>query len=431
MLSKSPLLRSVPAVLSVAVGCALVWWAASVHSLDFNVYRAGARAFLGLDGSAQLYDEKLWNIAGDAWLPFTYPPFAVLLFLPYAVMPAETGAHIHSVILLMSLLAVVHLIITRSKGIAGLLQRRTDWRTAVLPGLIVVLIGMSGPWREGLSFGQINAALMVILLADLLGARKLGLPRGLLTGLAAGVKLTPLALGLFFLAQRDFKALLWMAAGFFGSVAAGFIISAEGSVYYWTEALWTASRVGTVDDMYNAALRSFTLHLGLPEHAATALWAALSLAAVISGYAAIRRLLAASEQLAAVGVAALVMLIISPISWYHHWVWFILLLPALAFPARTRFAVGPEEDAGRRGRPLRSVPNVLLHHEPRLFRAYPGPWPLVDGTALLDLAFRCHRRRSNNHEGRPPLTPDSVRCSAAGPAGSYRAALRTGRIRRL
>lgn len=347
MLSKSPLLRSVPAVLSVAVGCALVWWAASVHSLDFNVYRAGARAFLGLDGSAQLYDEKLWNIAGDAWLPFTYPPFAVLLFLPYAVMPAETGAHIHSVILLMSLLAVAHLIITRSKGIAGLLQRRTDWRAAVLPGLVVVLIGISGPWREGLSFGQINAALMVILLADLLGARKMGLPRGLLTGLAAGVKLTPLALGLFFLAQRDFKALLWMAAGFFGSVAAGFTISAEGSVYYWTEALWTASRVGTVDDMYNATLRSFTLHLGLPEHAATALWIALSLAAVLCGYGAIRRLLAAGELLAAVGAAALVMLVISPISWYHHWVWFILLLPALISPpehvsrlARRRMRVG-------------------------------------------------------------------------------------------
>jgi len=332
VLSKSRLLRSVPAVLSVAVGCALVWWAASVHSLDFNVYRAGARAFLGLGGSAQLYDEKLWNIAGDAWLPFTYPPFAVLLFLPYALMPAGMGAHIHSVILLMSLLAVVHLIITRSKGITGLLQRWTDWRAAVLLGLIVVLIGMSGPWREGLSFGQINAALMAILLADLLGARKLGLPRGLLTGLAAGVKLTPLALGLFFLAQRDVRALFWMAAGFFGSVAVGFIISTEGSVYYWTEALWTASRVGTVDDMYNATLRSFTLHLGLPEHTATALWAALSLAAVAAGYAAVRRLLAASEQLAAVGVAALVMLIISPISWYHHWVWFILLLPALISP---------------------------------------------------------------------------------------------------
>ena len=306
----------------------------SVHSLDFNVYRAGARAFLGFDGAAQLYDEKLWNIAGDAWLPFTYPPFAVLVFLPYAVMPAEIGAYVHSAILLISLLVVVHLIITRSSGRVRLLRLRSGWRPAVLLGLFVFLIGISGPWREGLSFGQINAALMAVLLADLLGAGKLRVPRGLLTGLAAGVKLTPLALGLFFLAQRDFKALLWMATGFFGSVLVGFIINIEGSVYYWTEALFTASRVGTVDDMYNLTLRSFTQHLGLSEQPATILWAVLSLVSIFCGYVAIRRLLGAGEQLAAVGVAALVMLMISPISWYHHWVWFILLLPALIFPAQ-------------------------------------------------------------------------------------------------
>jgi len=303
-----------------------------VHSLDFNVYRAGARAFLELDGSAQLYDQKLWNIAGDAWLPFTYPPFAVLFFLPYALLPAGIGAHLHTIILLISLLVVVHLVITRSSRTAAHLRQRSTWQYAVLLGLAVFLVGVSGPWREGLSFGQINAALMAVVLLDLLGSRRLRLPRGFLTGLAAGVKLTPLALGLFFLAQRDFKALAWMAVGFFGSVAVGFIISAEGSVYYWTEALITPSRVGTVDDMYNLTLRSFTQHLGLAEHTATILWGALSLTTVIGGYAAIRRLLAAGEQIAAAGVAALAMLMISPISWYHHWVWFILLLPALICP---------------------------------------------------------------------------------------------------
>ena len=335
MVSASPIFRTFPTFICVVIASAVVAWAASIHNLDFNVYRAGARAFLGFDGSVQLYDEKLWNIAGDAWLPFTYPPFAVLFFLPYAVIPAEIAGYLHSLLLLVSTLAVVHLIITRAAGLGSFLRERPDWQCAVLPGVIVFLAGFSGPWREGLSFGQVNAVLMAVILADLLDARKFGLPRGLLTGLAAGVKLTPLAFGLYFLAQRDWKALFWMATGFLGSAAVGFGINFQGSVYYWTNAVFSPSRVGTGDDMYNVSLRSFTQHLGLPEYPAAVLWVALSLAAIACGYVAIRRLQESREVLAAIGVAALVMLAISPISWYHHWVWFILLLPALVFPSRS------------------------------------------------------------------------------------------------
>lgn len=333
MSSRLPLFRSVPTLVLVGVACALVWWIASVHSLDFNVYRTGARAYLGLEGDTALYDAELWHVSGDSWLPFTYPPFAVLFFLPYALIPAGIGAVLHTGLLIVSMLVVVHLIITRTPRLNEFLRRQSRWRHAVLAGLLVFLVGFSGPWRESMSFGQINAVLMAVVLLDILGTRRAVLPRGLLTGLVAGVKLTPLAMGLFFLAQRDWKAILWMGIGFFGSIAAGFFITAKGSVYFWTEALFTTSRVGNDADMYTVTLKAFSQRLGLSDQGASFAWIGLSLVTIVLGYLATRRLLASGEVVAAVGVVATVMLMISPISWFHHWVWFILLLPALALPA--------------------------------------------------------------------------------------------------
>lgn len=81
-----------------------------------------------------------------------------------------------------------------------------------------------GPWRDTFVFGQINIILMGLILADfaLHGKSRAGQirwPAGLLIGVAAGIKLTPLAFGLYFLVRRDFKALGWMAAGFLGTIA--------------------------------------------------------------------------------------------------------------------------------------------------------------------------------------------------------------------
>ncbi len=327
---RSRALRRLPLLLALSLACGLVVLSAGVHNLDFYIYRAGARAFLGLDGPATLYDAQLWQVREDFWLPFTYPPFAVVFFLPYAVLPSPVGAAAHTVFLTACLVAVSLLIVRHAPGLGRCLRSLPPGRRALATGAIVTLVGLSAPWREGLSFGQVNAVLMLAVLWDLLEKRRF-LPRGLLTGLAAGVKLTPLAMGLYFAAQKDWKAVLWLGIGFFGSVTIGFGLTLQGSVRYWTEALFSTNRVGNDDDMYSLTLRAFTQRLGLSDGSAAVLWAVLSLAAVCAGYAAIRTLLAANDPLSAVGIAALVMLVISPISWFHHWVWFVLLLPALVF----------------------------------------------------------------------------------------------------
>lgn len=56
----------------------------SPSGLDLKVYREGGLALL--HNPSSLYDAILGPV-GDPGLPFTYPPFAALIFVPIAIMP--------------------------------------------------------------------------------------------------------------------------------------------------------------------------------------------------------------------------------------------------------------------------------------------------------------------------------------------------------
>ncbi|MGH7751590.1 MAG: glycosyltransferase 87 family protein, partial [Gemmatimonadales bacterium] len=209
------------------------------------------------------------------------------------------------------------------------------FRTTALAGTAAILL--LGPWRDTFDFGQINIILMGVILADfaLYGKARAGQirwPAGLLIGLAAGVKLTPLAFGLYFLVRRDFKALGWMAAGFFGSIAVSWAILPHASLMFWTKILPDTGRIGGPAYMDNLSVKGLLLHLGMPDSGLTSvLWLALSLALAVLAALVIKWALAADENFVAVSATAVLMLLVSPVSWSHHWVWIAVALPSMAF----------------------------------------------------------------------------------------------------
>ncbi|GAA5156562.1 MULTISPECIES: glycosyltransferase 87 family protein [Amycolatopsis] len=70
------------------------------------------------------------------------------------------------------------------------------------------------PVHSTFDFGQVNLLLMGLVTADVLLARRRA--RGTGVGLAAAIKLTPLAFLLFFLVRRDHRALGTAIATFAG-----------------------------------------------------------------------------------------------------------------------------------------------------------------------------------------------------------------------
>ncbi|TAP45878.1 DUF2029 domain-containing protein [Arthrobacter sp. S39] len=308
---------------------------------DFEVYYYGGSRVLqtGETGVNELY-------AARDGLPFTYPPFAALLFAGLALLPLGTSGLIFITTALVGAAVVAAWLARHYFGLRSWRTSFADWRfrTIALAGTGAILL--LGPWRDTFDFGQINIILMGLILADfaLYGKDRAGeirWPAGLLIGLAAGIKLTPLAFGLYFLVRRDFKALGWMAAGFFGSIGLAWAVLPNASLTFWTKILPDTGRIGGPAYLDNLSVKGLLLHVGLPDSGLTSvLWLVLSLGLAALTALVIKWAVAADENFVAVSATAVLMLLISPVSWSHHWVWMAVALPSMAFamhrvPSRT------------------------------------------------------------------------------------------------
>lgn len=308
---------------------------------DFEVYYYGGSRVLqtGESGAHELY-------APRDGLPFTYPPFAALLFAGLALLPMGTSSLVFSTTALVGAAVVAAWLARHYFGLRSWRTSFADWRfrSVALAGTAAILL--LGPWRDTFDFGQINIILMGLILADfaLYGkdrAGELRWPAGLLIGIAAGIKLTPLAFGLYFLVRRDFKALGWMAAGFFGSIAFAWAVLPNASLTFWTKILPDTGRIGGPAYLDNLSVKGLLLHVGLPDSGSTSmLWLVLSLGLAVLAALVIKWAVAADENFVAVSATAVLMLLISPVSWSHHWVWMAVALPSMAFamhrvPSRT------------------------------------------------------------------------------------------------
>ncbi len=369
--------------------------------LDLGVYRVGARQWL--DGG-RLYGAM--PPVGDIHLPFTYPPLAAIVFAPLAMIPKWAADATMFSLTLAAVGLTLWLVLAR-------LRPATDRGTR----LTLVVAGVAAaqflePVRETLDFGQVNALLMAAVAVDTL-VRHPRWPRGLLIGIAVSIKLTPAGFLLFFLLRRDWRGLATAAASTAGSVAVAWVVMPEDSYQYWFRTLAETGRIGTPSYAGNQSLKGLAYRLGLGESAGTAVWIVLSLVAVALAAMWMRRLLADDRVCAAVVVNAAAVLLVSPVSWTHHWVW---AAPAIAIGA---VAVAD----GRRGRGFVAA----LAFGAALFYLGPQWWPpheedrelawswwqqilgngyvLFTFATLVTGAFSAYRVRGHNDS--PPVTVDT------------------------
>ena len=313
------------------------------QGLDFSVYWHGGKILNEAGQSPSDLYSRTVGWAGGPELPFTYPPFAALLFGLLARLPEE------SALMLFNAAGAAVAVWVAVRGVrywsakqdwrstfggAGFKATRNRWGAVIL---LLAVINL-GPWRETLAFGQINILLMGLMAADLLAGNQRwnqGFPgRGFLVGMAAGIKLTPLVFGLYFLVRKDWRGLFNMAGGFAFTVLLGWLVRPAESFTFWLEILPDTSRIGGAGYVDNLSIKGALLHFGVPEAGVTVPWLLLSLLVAGGGALVIK---AASDQgarVVAISATALTMLLISPVSWSHHWVWMAAVLPAFAWTLR-------------------------------------------------------------------------------------------------
>ena len=324
--------RLLQAVIVVAVAhCCWTVFRDLPYLIDADVYRMGGQAWL--QGRPLYADGALFQTQVGLGLPFTYPPLAAVAFAPLALVTLPSASVAITAVTCVLLVVSTWIVLTRldvaeNWPVGGSARLRRWWLAA---GLVALAAWCLEPLLENFRFGQINVILMTLVIADCV-PRRTPWPRGLLLGLAIALKLTPAVFLLYFLLRRDIRALVTSVVSFSAATLAGFALAWSDSWEYWTSTVHHTDRIGTPTLNTNQNAAGALARLELSETTQFLLWTASCLAVLAITVWAVRRLLAAGsddnpEPMLAVVCVALFGLIVSPVSWSHHWVW---TLPAIA-----------------------------------------------------------------------------------------------------
>jgi alpha-1,2-mannosyltransferase len=276
--------------------------------IDLHVYVDGA-ATMARGG---LYDFVYHPPIPPIPLQFTYPPFAGLLFYPLHFLPFGFVGLCWQLGIVAALYGCAVLALK--------LLGRPDPRMAM--GWTALAIWFE-PMRHVFELGQVGALLMLAVLGAVYSNR--WWLSGLLVGLAAGVKLTPAVAGLYFVGARRWRAVVFSAVVFVATVGLSLALGGAQAQFYFTDLVGNADRVGVVDTPMNQSLRGVVgLLVGHDGGYGPLLVGAIVVTAVLTLMA--WRRIGADDPLGRIVVVMLFGLLLSPISWTHHWVWLLPLI---------------------------------------------------------------------------------------------------------
>jgi alpha-1,2-mannosyltransferase len=285
--------------------------------LDLGIYREAVEAFRA--------GRPVYDLTFALGLPYTYPPVTLSLLTPLAWLDATEAL---SVLTGLSI-AAVFLTVWSATGLMG--YRGAAGRIGVA-GAVTGLALWLEPVSSNLSLGQVNAFLMLLVVADLAAPDRLW-AKGAGVGIATACKLVPGIFVLYLVLTRRFRAAAVAAAAFAVMTLAGWVTAPDASVAFWLHGLFLdPSRVAAATGpgfVANQSVRGFLLRSFGNTPGAAAMWVLSALAVTAAGLALARLAHRRGEETVAVVTVAFTALLVSPVSWSHHWVWVVVLLPVL------------------------------------------------------------------------------------------------------
>lgn len=326
-----------------------------------------------------LYD---WYALPDYKMyPFTYPPFGAWALSPLTWFDYETAARL-----------MIMAIALQTAVIVALVGRSLGWSWgsafAIAPWAAILVQQCLEPFTQSVGFAQVNTAMMALVMIDV-AAPPSWKGRGVASGLAAAIKLTPAIAVLIFLLRRQWRSAITMVATSLTVTLLSWVISPGESARFFFDAMWDPQRAGDAYYTSNQNLKGFVAR-ALPENTWSIAWAiTVALALVAAVWLCLRIQAAATsvvtphsasddaapgplnaatpatgvtvsaasaalvapagdavelaasdavaapvlpENLATLLTAAVIMtlgLLVSPITWSHHWVWGLASVVAL------------------------------------------------------------------------------------------------------
>ncbi|ASF13486.1 mannosyltransferase [Nocardia brasiliensis] len=278
--------------------------------VDLHVYVDGSAALL----TDRLYDFTYAEKTPDFPLPFTYPPFAALVFFPLHYLPFGVVSVGWLLATVAALYGVVRIAIELILGA----ERAREWQIGVV-GWTAVGVWME-PVRTTIDYGQVNVFLVLGAMLAVRSSR--WWISGGLVGIVAGIKLTPAISGLYFVARRRWASVVCSALVFGATVGLSFLIAPHEARRYFGTLLGDADRIGPVGSVWNQSLRGAMSRILGYDVQSGPWWLAGVLVVAVLAFLAWRAL-APDDRMGTLVLVQFFGLLVSPISWSHHWVWLV------------------------------------------------------------------------------------------------------------
>jgi alpha-1,2-mannosyltransferase len=262
-------------------------------------------------------------------IQFTYTPFAAVIFAAGSVLKYSALRWIMTVIGLACIPMTVWL------TLGGMGRRGAGRLTAALA--VSALALWMEPVVRALFLGQIEPLLMLLVVWDLTrnDARKW---KGVGIGLAAGIKLVPLIFIPYLLLAGKFRQAAVATGTFAVTLIIGFIALPKPSASYWLTGYFIRpGRTGSVHSLVNQSLLGMLARVYGTAGPALGVWLPLALGVALVGLVGGAILSRAGRPVQGWTLVGITSVLVSPISWDHHWVWivpFLALLAGLIMTAR-------------------------------------------------------------------------------------------------
>lgn len=256
---------------------------------------------------------------GYAGIKFIYPPFAAL---PFAAM---SYVALHTLQTMAVWAGIAAVLVTQGSMLRALGQPAgARWAGLLLLTSAAAL--MLEPVQRTLYLGQVELVLMALVTWDLCQPERRWW-QGAGVGIAAGIKMVPLIFIPYLLLTRRYRQAAVAAAVFAATVVLGFVLLPHDSAQWWLHGQFDRGSYNrNVSYAGNQSLLALIARAG-GSHAG---WLAAAAVTGLLGLAAATVLDRAGHRALGFAMTALTGLLVSPISWDHHWVWIALAAPVLA-----------------------------------------------------------------------------------------------------
>jgi alpha-1,2-mannosyltransferase len=309
----------------------------SDDTLDLRIY---------LDSAERLRSgHSLYNVrfsfperAADFELQYLYPPALAALLAPFSLLPRQLVIVLWQLGLVAAVAASASLLV-RLITVTNTAAAKQPYRWALFP-----LIAFWPPTLDGILWGQVNGYILLLLTYAAYSAlRKNELATGLSLGLAAALKGTPIVLAIPLLIHRR-----WLALGscLIGGIAAHLplLLYPNGlqAIYEFLRTTGEIAAGDVVNDPYYdySFRRIVSMFIELAPQTLSLISLGLLALFVIDtlrGKGSCAAQQGASERLCALQMvgAIPIMMMISPLLWFHHLVWLfpVLIIAAARAPS--------------------------------------------------------------------------------------------------